>query len=413
MTATGLEARPRFGSRHRTLGFEEAAAIAVVFITGLRAYIWLDIPISYVLAAAILPATARQLFRYRGAAVIAALSLLAAVSGFVITEVRSSAIAVSSTLQISQSARVLGIALLLASLLWARSVLGLRRMVLVFGFGALASIVLTGVNVDNPYKFTFALPVTIIALSLPWIWASRARQLGCLGVIAASAALSDARSLTAVLVIAAALTILQRRPADAAQAPRRAWTAVIRIGMVAIAAYFAVQAAILDGMLGTAARQRTEMQIDRSGNAIVGGRPEMGATIDLISARPLGYGSGALVTYDDRRLGKEGMWSLGYDPDNGYVDRYMFGNGFEVHSVLGDLWLQFGLAGALLAIVILVAVLHGIGHGLATASISALALFLGLRFAWDFALSPLPSSMVYLPLTLAVLLPLRERAQSG
>ena len=407
-TGAGRPATPSAQLRKRA-PIEEWAAMAVVFSLAIRAFVWLDIPIGYVVAAVLLPVTARHLLRHRWATLIALLCVLAALSGLLITELRPTGVAVSTTLQISQTARVLGIALLLAALLWARSLLGLQRTMLSFGLGALASIALVGVNADNAFKFSFSVPVTIIALSLPWIWRHRMRQLACLGALSLVAVLSDARSLTAVLVIAAALTIFQQRPPHDQRAPRKAWRAIGRIGTIALAGYFTVQGAILEGMLGTAAQDRTEMQIERSGNAIVGGRPEMGAAIELISARPLGYGTGALVTYDERRLGKEGMWSIGYDPDNGYVDNYMFGNGFEVHSVLGDLWLQYGLMGAALAVALLLAVLHGTGHGMAEAAIPSIALFLGLRFAWDFALSPLPSAMLYLPLTLAVLLPLRER----
>ena len=42
------------------------------------------------------------------------------------------------------------------------------------------------------------------------------------------------------------------------------------------------------------------------------------------------------------------MSALNYDPNNGYVEQYLFGQGYEVHSVLGDLWIHFGVAGALL-----------------------------------------------------------------
>ena len=138
----------------------------------------------------------------------------------------------------------------------------------------------------------------------------------------------------------------------------------------------------------------------------------MGAAIALIAHRPTGYGSGVLAVYDERRLGKSGMASLGYDPDNGYVDNYMFGRGFEVHSLLGDLWLPFGLLGALLAVVVVIAVLRSAGHGIATGAISAVALFLAVRAVWDFAFSPIGSVLLYLPLTLALLLPAYANDQS-
>lgn len=397
---------------HGPARVERWGALIVVTLVAVRYRFSPDIPLAFLISLALLPVTLPYLSRHRWALPIAGLAVLAALSGALLAELRSEA-AVSQSLQVVQSVRVLSLAVVLACLLWARSVLGTRVLVLTFGLGSLLSLGVTGLNADNIWKFSLSVPVTLIVLSLPWVWRQRVRQLGCLAALAALSALADSRSLAAMLVIAMAITLFERRPQDVAERPRRALTALVRLGVIAAAGYLVVQAAILEGMLGEAARDRTEMQIERSGNAIVGGRPEMGAAVALISERPLGYGSGVLVTYDERRTGKEGMWSIGYDPDNGYVDTYMFGNGHEVHSVLGNLWLQFGLPGAILALAVLVAVLYGAGRGVADASIAAVLLFLAVRSVWDFALSPFASAMLYLPLTLAVLLPLREPAPSA
>lgn len=392
---------------------ERWGAVAIVVLVAVRYRFSPDIPLAFLISVALIPVTLRQLSRHRWALPIAGLTVIAAGSGILITEMRTDIVAVSQSLQIVQTVRLLSLGVVVACLLWARSVIGTRQLVLCFGIGSLVSLGVTGMNVDNIWKFSLSVPVTLVVLALPWVWQHRGRQLIALGALASLSAVSDSRSLAAILVIAMAITLFERRPEPIEHRPHRAWAAIARLGLIALAGYFVVQAAILDGMLGEAARDRTEMQIERSGNAVVGGRPEMGAALALITARPLGYGSGALVTYDERNIGKTGMWSIGYDPDNGYVDNYMFGNGHEVHSVLGNLWLHFGVPGAVLAAVVLIAVLHSAGHGIATAKISSVALFLAVRSVWDFALSPFASAMLYLPLTLAVLLPLRERPPSG
>lgn len=417
MTAIGSpDVQPRRGGLEERAWLERAwlerwGALAVVLLVAVRYRFSPDISLGFLISIALLPVTLHHLSRHRWALPIAVLAVLAAVSGVVITELRGETVPVSQPLQIVQTVRVLGLAVILACLLWARSVIGTRRLVLMFGVGSLISLVITGLNMDNIWKFSFSVPVILIVLGLPWVWGHQGRQVIWLAVLAAVSAIGDSRSLAAMLVIAMAITLFEHRGLE--QQPRRAWTAITRLGLFALAGYFVVQAAILEGMLGEAARDRTEMQIDRSGSAIIGGRPEMGAAIALIAARPLGYGSGALVTYDERNIGKAGMWSIGYDPDNGYVDSYMFGNGHEVHSLLGDVWLHFGIAGALLAMVVVVAVLRSAGHGMATAAISSVALFLAVRSVWDFAFSPFASAMLYLPFTLAVLLPLRERPPDG
>lgn len=105
-------------------------------------------------------------------------------------------------------------------------------------------------------------------------------------------------------------------------------------------------------------------------------------------------------------IAKAGMAAIGYDPNNGYVDVYMFGYGFEVHSLLGDLWLLFGPLGAVLALTIVGYALFGLGTALSNGTAATVVVFLALRLSWDLAFSPFASAMVYLPLALAVTLPL-------
>lgn len=409
--------RPRPSTRAARVSerewFEHWGAVAIVVLVAVRYRFSPDIPIAFLVSVALIPVTFRQLPRHRWALPIVGLTVIAAASGILISALRTDVVEIDQSLQIVQTVRVLSLGVVLACLLWARAVIGTRRLVFYFGLGSLMSLGVTGMNADNIWKFSLSVPVILFVLALPWVWQRRGRQLVALGALAAISAVADSRSLAAILVIVMTITLFERRAEPDERRSRRGVVAIARLALVALAGYFIVQAAILDGMLGQAARARTEMQIERSGNVIVGGRPEMGAALALITERPLGYGSGVLVTYDERNNGKSGMRSIGYDPDNGYVDNYMFGYGHEVHSVLGDLWLHFGLAGAVLAFLVLIAVMHGAGHGIVSGTIPAAALFLAVRTLWDFGLSPFASSMLYLPLALAVILPLRARAPNG
>lgn len=416
MRATGrIAASAEAASATAPPGWARAERIVAMLVVGavaIRYNLPADIPLSFLVSLVVLPMTWRALAAHRWAVPISVLAILAAISGVVITESRSSEVAVSQSMMVSVSVRILLLVVVVACLLWARMVLGTRSTVLVFGVGSLLSLAVAGVNLDNIWKFSFAVPVTLVVLSLPWIWGHRVREILCLGALAGVSAFADSRSLAAMLAIAAMVLVLDRPSSRGAARSVGAWSALLRLAIIGVTAYLVVQAAILDGVLGEGVRERTELQIEQSGSALTGGRPEMGAAVALIADRPTGYGSGALVTYDERQLGKGGMAGLGYDPDNGYVDEYMFGRGFEVHSLIGDLWLRFGLVGALLAVVVLLVVVHRAGHGIATHAISAAALFLAVRAVWDFAFSPIGSVMLYLPLTLALLLPERERATS-
>lgn len=396
--------RPSGSSRGTMATIEVVAAYAVTFLIAFRYRFSPDIPIGFLVALAMIPVTIRVLRLFRGAVLIACLSVTAAVYGVILTIARPVELA-NGSLLVVQTWRAVGIALVLAALLWVRTVIGTRRLVFTFGLGALATLGLTGLNFDNIWKFSLAVPVTLILLSLPGVYGRRTPQLLIVLGLAAVSAFGDSRSSAGMLLIAAALTLFQPRSGDERPAtPGRAWRMLGRVALIGVGGYLAVQAAILEGVLGEAVRARTEMQIEQSGSLLVGGRPEMGAAVALISERPWGYGAGALASYREVVLGKSGMASLGYDPNNGYVENYMFGYGFEVHSLAGDLWLLYGFAGIALAVTILVACLFSVGTAMSVGGASTVAIFLALRLTWDFAFSPFPSAMFYLPLALAVTL---------
>ncbi len=161
-----------------------------------------------------------------------------------------------------------------------------------------------------------------------------------------------------------------------------------QLGVLALVVFLGMQTLVLDGYLGADAQQRTEMQIQTSGSVFTGGRPEMGAATALVAARPWGYGAGAVPNLEDLLTAKTGMARLNYDPNNGYVEKYLFGSGFEVHSVLGDQWIRFGLAGMLFAVVCVVVVWRGTLADLGRNAASALLLYLALSCAWDLLFSP-------------------------
>jgi hypothetical protein len=171
------------------------------------------------------------------------------------------------------------------------------------------------------------------------------------------------------------------------------------------------QGLILDGYLGESAQARSQVQIEATGNILLGSRPEMGATAALFLERPWGFGAGTLAGVTDVGVAKQGMAALGYDPDNGYVERYMFGQGFVLHSVLGDTWAAFGLAGIALVVAVLWWSVGSLVTLVQARVASALVLFLGVRLLWNTFFSPLYSSTPLIALTLGLLL--QERPGAG
>ena len=98
------------------------------------------------------------------------------------------------------------------------------------------------------------------------------------------------------------------------------------------------------------------------------------------------------------------MAAIGYDPNNGYVEHYMFGSGFELHSMFGDLWAHCGLVGLVLAAYLFVFVVRGIARGIALSTIPAVVLYAGLTMTRDLLFSPVGTSVAVAMLFLGLMI---------
>ncbi|GAA1656709.1 hypothetical protein [Microbacterium flavum] len=381
--------------------FETGAALVAAVLVGVDVPLPYNTPLSIVVGLALLPVVLNGGRRYRSFVALCILVFSTVGTGLLIAEFSSAPS--STSLAIAQCMRVLSLAFAFAVLLWARGRTGARRIILAFATGMLVSVPIGGIHLLNPWKFDLGLPLTLIALSLPFVYRRPIPQavVGLL-LIAVNAAFSS-RSAAGFLLIAVAVSFTITPAADGVRRGR-AWVVFryAQVAAVAAGAYFLLQAAILDGMLGDDLQERTQAQVAASGSVLTGGRPEMGASVALITSNPWGYGAGAIPTPTQILVAKSGMARLGYDPNNGYVERYMFGTSFEVHSTLGDLWITFGIVGAVLAIFCVIVLLRGTGHAMATGTLSTVAVYLVIRGVWDMAFSPVYTSVLLLPLALAV-----------
>lgn len=339
--------------------------------------------------------------RYVGVRWVLGLGALAVPTGLLLTLLASADHVVSRTTAISSIAVLLGVLAGFGFLLWARTCLGDRALAIVYGFGLLLALAHPGpLYASNPWKFGFSVPVTIIVLGLLH-QSSKLSQLAALAALVGVSAITDSRSNFGILLLTAALLVWQLRPW---QGTRRGsgLRAIFGLGVVAAIIYNLGQALIVNGALGSETRDRSLRQLDASGSLILGGRPELTATAALMRDSPLGFGCGSLPSFHDITVAKTGMTQINYDPDNGYVDNFMFGNGFSLHSVFGDLWASFGLVGLALCLVVLVLVTRRIGSASASGAGSGLLLFVSLKTLWNIAFSPLYSAVPVLMLTLAL-----------
>lgn len=117
---------------------------------------------------------------------------------------------------------------------------------------------------------------------------------------------------------------------------------------------------------------------------------------------PIGFGLGVLPNWQDMQVARAGMAAIGYDPLNGYVDNYMFGGAFRMHSIVGELWVIYGIVGLVLGAVLLVTAIQGISLGSRPSGADGLVLVLSFQTLWNCLFSPwytsIAATVLLLPL---------------
>ncbi len=355
-------------------------------------------------ALAMLPLWFPATRRYVGARALLLLGLLCFPAGLLLSAINS----VDHTVRMGLGATATFVMVsLLASvgfLLWAREKLTEGGLVAGFGLGLLIGLLLStpsSLFATNPWKFGYALPVTILLLGLAAITRRRGLELLVVVGLCIGSAFADARSSFAILLLTAALLAWQMRPASKNRR-QSAFRAVIGLGVTAVVVYNLGQALILEGLLGPETQSRTATQIADTGSLILGGRPEIMATLALMYRSPLGFGSGTIPNYNDVITAKQGMSLINYDPNNGYVENWMFGNGYALHSLFGDLWASYGFVGLILTGFVLMTTLRRLGQTLTARRASAALLYASALTLWNIFFAPFNSGLRMLILVFAL-----------
>jgi hypothetical protein len=126
------------------------------------------------------------------------------------------------------------------------------------------------------------------------------------------------------------------------------------------------------------------------------------ATLALIYHHPMGFGSGTIPNYDDITIAKTGMSKINYNPNNGYVETWMFGHGYALHSMFGDLWATYGVVGLAFSAFVLFAVLRRLGQTLVNRTASAVLLYASALTLWNVFFAPFYSGLKMLILVFAL-----------
>jgi len=384
---------------------EKMICLVVLFLLGSREIFKGGLTFGACAALLLCPIWIGVLRRYRHAGLLFACTALTLVNGLVLAAFAGhehryasfSSVLDDSTLWIGTLAAV-------GVVLWSRTVASLSSIGLAYGLGLLVHNLAHPdlLAPTNPWKFVYSFPVAIVALGIASRHRSRVASLLVLLALAAISAVLDSRSLFGSLLFAAVLLGWQLRPRISVKPLAWGWTLVLVCGLGA-AIYNLMTALMLEGALGTEIQHRSQQQVQAAGSLLLGGRPELAATLALMRHDPAGFGVGVAPNIYDVMAAKSGMIEINYNPNfNGYVDRYMFGGHVELHSTAGDLWALFGIGGLLTGCAVMLVAVRGLSHSMSARAGNGLLAFVVCQTLWDLPFSPLYSSIPTLILTLGL-----------
>lgn len=399
----GLPVTPADEGLERLL---RTAMLGTLFLIGIRTTVGPGVTVGAAASILITPLWLPALRRYRGAWLLLAAAALAVLVGCWLTWIGSIERAYSRSDAVADVATLIGLIASVGVILWSRQVFTTTRIAVTVGLGMLANIVMNpgALTSTNPWKFGYLVPVAVIVLALVGRGRRVAPQLLVSLALALSCVIGDARSYFGSLVLVCVLLAWQGRPRVFTRSRAWGWT-VAMFAATAFGVYQFGQALLVRGYLGDDAQARSVEQLRTSGSLILGGRPEMSAAWGLLRDQPQGYGVGVVPGSADIAVARNSMFeTLGYLPDSGYVENFMFGGRFELHSTLGDLWAHFGVGGLLLGAVIAFLVIRGAARRVVDRRASALLLFLTCWTLWNLLFSPLYSALPTLILVLGLTL---------
>lgn len=336
---------------------ELGLAFVTAFVIGTRYVIHSQVVVGYAVAFALFPLWVPSLRKLLGARLLFGLTFLALISGVLLQWWRSADHAIDSDLALVSAIELLGVFSAAAALYWAMTKIGPGWALLALGAGMLLFVRSdsNALYTAEPWRYLYALPVAVVAFGVAIIVGKRWFEVVVLLALTLGSVVAGSRSVFGIFLLTIVLLIFGRLRGKGNRLNRRS-SALLTGGLLLILALAVVnfgQALLLEGYLGEAAQARTELQVDTSGSLLLGGRPELGASIALIASRVWGMGLGVMPNWADMQAARAGMAASGYDPLNGYVDNYMFGEGFRLHSMFGDLWAVFGIPGLLIVVLIL------------------------------------------------------------
>ena len=402
-----------FLQRHLVLGIVTLIPMGILSIKGHA-----NIDAGIVLSVLVAPITLRTTLHSQIPRRLLALLLVATACGPALTVLATTtARGVDRAIEIQTLFLALSLCAAIPSVFWSAVKSGWATTLNAFALGAIVQGALDHTTWSgDPWKYVFAWPVTALVLPKRG-WGTRSRLYGialAFALMLVSIAF-DYRSFAGCLVGAVAIGVMASRHSSVRV---RSVANVGMVCLVGIGLYFGGSYAATHGFLGHSIQLTSQEQTASGQTLLIGARPEFGAGVALFASRPIGFGPGVIPSEDDIAIAKDGLSDLGGATTGTFVDQFLLGDHIELHSIVWDLWVDFGLIGLAAGLYLAwlcVRLLLGAVADQRAAPIVLLAL--GLSALWDVFFSPLGNLMMDLVALLALLgflsRPQQMKAQRG
>lgn len=373
----------------------------LAILLGTRVHIYAGIGIATVVAILMLPGwlqTGLRLRRYRTGLLFTAASV---VCGLALLQIDVATHDVSVSVAWTIVNHLVGGVLVAGALTVCATSFGCRPTAICYGIGSLLSVAVTPTLwAGDVWKYSLALPVTLIVLGV--LSQSRVRACGGLILLAVVDTVFAYRSHAGLCVIGVVLLSIDTIAVRAGYRRQSGFLLGILIVGASILVYQLSTDAALSGRLGGSIQERSTAQVSRSGSLIEGGRPEWTGTVALMGEHPLGFGPGVVPLNVDAGVLKKGLLNSNIGIGGSYVNDYLLGGQFKLHSTAADLWVNFGPVGLLFGLWLFVTFGKAILDGFLAGADTALIVFVTLSSMWFLAFGPILTNWPDICLTLAL-----------
>lgn len=296
---------------------------------------------------------------------------------------------IDTTAVLANYSLVIFLAVNLIVTVWCVLQIGVEAALVLYGVGSLIGYMISTEQFsDNPWKYSLSFPVCILLLVVMGRL-SRSAGFACAAALIVISISFDTRNTAGALLAACTTQLILLRGRQSNSRTRSAIT-VAAVGLSGALVYQLFTFLALGGSLG---RELEETTLNQSRNqSVIAGRVEYGATFALLREVPQGLGPGVVPSQRDVQIGKSGLADIGVGTSSSYVEESMFGNRFEVHSIAGDIWVQFGIGGVGLAAALLAVLIKTVTRCVSRSTntrIELAVLFLAYQGLWDLLFSPL------------------------